>query len=72
MTDETGIDAEAVRALATAAALPLEPERAEDLVERLTVWLDGANELSEKMSAPEHLQRTPITSFAHPDPELSE
>ena len=72
MTDETQITAEAVRALATAAALPLDPQRAEDLAERLSGWLTGANELSEKMSAPEHLQRQPITTFTHPDPELSE
>jgi hypothetical protein len=69
---ESEINAEAVRTLATAAELPLEPERAEDLAERLSVWLEAANELSEKMSAPEHLQCGPITSFAHADPELSE
>jgi Asp-tRNA(Asn)/Glu-tRNA(Gln) amidotransferase C subunit len=72
MSGETRIDAEAVRALATAAALPLEPERAEDLAERMTVWLTAANELNEKMSAPEHLPLAPIASFTHPDPEVSE
>jgi hypothetical protein len=72
MTDESGITAEAVRTLAAVAELPLEPERAEDVAEGLTVWLAAANELSEKMSAPEHRQRGPITTFAHPDPELSE
>jgi hypothetical protein len=72
MTGETRITAEAVRALAATADLPLDPERAEDLAERLTVWLTAANELSEKMSAPEHLPLAPITSFTQPDPELVE
>ena len=72
MTGESQITAETVRALAAAADLPLETERAEDLAERLAAWLEAANELSEKMSAPEHLQRTPIANFTHPDPEVSE
>lgn len=72
MSGETQIDAEAVRALAVAADLPLAPERAEDLAERLALWLEAANELSEKMSAAEHLPRGPITNFTHPDPEVSE
>jgi hypothetical protein len=71
-TNESGLTAEAVRTLGSVAELSLEPERAADLAERLTVWFAGANELSEKMSAPEHLQRGPITTFTHPDPELSE
>jgi hypothetical protein len=72
MTDEFRITAEAARTLAGAAQLSLEPERAEDLAERLTGWLVAANELSEKMSAPEHRQRGPITNFTHPDPEVME
>jgi hypothetical protein len=72
MSGETQITAEAVQALAAAADLPLAPERAEDVAVRLAGWLEAANELSEKMSAPEHLQRGPITTFTHPDPEVSE
>ncbi len=72
MSGESQITAEVVWALAAAADLPLEPKRAEELAERLAVWLEAANELSEKMSAPEHLQRTPIANFTHPDPEVSE
>jgi hypothetical protein len=71
-TEESGLTAEAVQALGSVAELSFEPERAEDLAERLTVWFAAANELSEKMSAPEHLQRGPITTFTHPDLELSE
>lgn len=71
-TEESGLTAEAVQALGSVAELSFEPERAEDLAERLTVWFTAANELSEKMSAPEHLQRGPIATFTHPDPEPSE
>jgi hypothetical protein len=71
-TDGPGLSAEAVQALGSVAELSFEPERAEDLAERLTVWFAGANELSAKMSAPEHLPRGPITTFTHPDSELSE
>jgi hypothetical protein len=72
MSGEAQINAEAVRKLAVAADLPLDPERAEEIAERLAGWLEAANELSEKMSAPEHLPRGPITNFTHPDPEVSE
>jgi hypothetical protein len=72
MSDQPPITAEEVRSLAAAAALPLEPRRAEDLAERLAGWLSAANELSEKMSAPEHRQRGPIANFTHPDPEVLE
>jgi Asp-tRNA(Asn)/Glu-tRNA(Gln) amidotransferase C subunit len=72
MTDGTPITAEEVRALAAAADLSLEPERAEEMAERLAGWLTAANELSEKMSTPVHLPRAPITSFTHPDQEVSE
>jgi hypothetical protein len=72
MSGETRLDPEAVRTLAVAADLPLEPPRAADLAERLTLWLAAANELSAKMSAPEHRQRAPITSFTHPEPEVLE
>jgi hypothetical protein len=71
-TGERRVTAEDVRALATVAELSLEPERAEDVAERLTVWFAAANELSEKMSAAEHLQCVPIANFTHPDSEVSE
>jgi hypothetical protein len=71
MTDEL-ITGEAARQLASAAELPLPPERAEDLAERLTVWLVAANELNRKMSAPEHRALGPITNFTHRDPEVLE
>jgi hypothetical protein len=72
MTDESRITAETVRTLAAVAELPLDPGRAEDVAEGLSVWIAAANELSEKMSAPEHLQRGPIATFTHPDPDPSE
>ncbi len=72
MSEQPRITAEEVRALAAAADLPLAPERAEEMAERLADWLTAANELSQKMSAPVHLRQIPVTNFTHPDPELGE
>ena len=66
MPDETRIDEAAVRALATAADLPLPAGREALIAGQLSTWLTAANELNRKMAAPEHLTVTPITVFTHP------
>jgi len=53
-------------ALAAAAGLPLEPGRAAIAGALLDAWLAPANELSRKMSAPEHMALLPATVFTHP------
>jgi hypothetical protein len=63
---------ETVREIARAADLPLGPERPALIAPQLATWLDAANELSRKMSAPEHLTLTPITVFRHPVTERGE
>ena len=55
------------RALAAAADLPLEADREALVGEQLEAWLAAANELSRKMSAPEHWMVTPVCVFVHPD-----
>jgi hypothetical protein len=72
MNDGSPINAETVRALAATADLPLDAERAAAVAEGLSAWIPTANELSQKMSAPEHRELIPITVFAHRDPELTE
>lgn len=72
MNDGSPIDAETVRALAATADLPLDAERAAAVAEGLAAWIPAANELNEKMSAPEHRELIPITVFTHRDPELTE
>jgi hypothetical protein len=52
--------------LADIAELPLEAGRALIAGELLAAWLPAANELSRKMSAPEHIDLLPITVFSHP------
>jgi hypothetical protein len=72
MSGETRITPEAAQTLATAAQLRLAPDRAPAVADQLSVWLTAANELNLKMSAPEHRQRAPITSFTHPESEVLE
>jgi hypothetical protein len=55
------------RALAVAADLPLAAEREALVGEQLAHWLAAANELSRKMSAPEHRMLTPVTVFVQPE-----
>ena len=54
-----------MRALARAAALPLEEGRVAALAALLGEWLPAANELSRAMSAAEHRDLLPVTVFAH-------
>jgi hypothetical protein len=68
LTERTEIDEQAVRALAVAADLPLPPERLGLVADQLAEWLTAANELSRKMSAPEHQTVMPATVFTHLDP----
>jgi hypothetical protein len=56
------------RALAAAADLPLPADRETLVGEQLEAWLAAANELSRKMSAPEHWMVTPVSVFVHPEP----
>jgi len=56
---------ETVRTLAAIADLPLAEGRAEVVAELLAEWLPAANELSRKMSAPEHQTLLPATVFTH-------
>ncbi len=63
---------EDVRALARAAALPLDDDKVEALATLLGGWLPAANDLSRVMSAPEHRDVVPVTVFAQPPAELAE
>lgn len=65
--DPTTTTAETVRALAAVAQLPLPSERLEVVAPQLGEWLDAANELSAKMSAPEYAALMPAVVFTHPD-----
>ncbi|WP_426241616.1 hypothetical protein [Nocardioides sp. LHG3406-4] len=64
MTD--AISHDQVRALADAADLPLGDDRLAPMAELLSAWLPAANELSRKMSQPEHDRLMPITVFTQP------
>ena len=66
MDANTQIDAAAVRSLAAAAALPLAEGRDTLLAPQLQIWISGANDLSRKMSEPEHWMLAPIDVFTHP------
>lgn len=66
------MDDDDVRALARAAALPLEPGRTAALAALLGDWLPAANDLSRAMSASEHRGLLPITLFAHPPADPTE
>jgi hypothetical protein len=68
MTDGSEVDDEMVAVLARAADLPLAEDRRAVVREVLGAWLPDANELSRKMSEPEHWTVTPATVFTHPTP----
>lgn len=59
------IDEDTVGALAEVADLPLSVDRHAAVLDVLGAWLPDANELSRKMSAPEHWTVTPATVFAN-------
>lgn len=63
-TPPTAVDADAVRALARAAALPLPDDRVAAVTDLLGQWLPAANALSAAMSAPEHQTTMPLTVVA--------
>lgn len=65
-TPPTEVNARVVRTLAEQAGLALPVERAEALAPQLAEWLSAANELSRKMSAPEHAGLMPATVFTQP------
>lgn len=56
---------ERVARLAEFADLPLSAERAAVVAVTLGAWLQDANELSARMSAPAHLALLPATVFTH-------
>lgn len=57
------IDEKTISTLADVAGLPLNTDRRTAVLEVLGAWLPDANELSRKMSAPEHWTVTPATVF---------
>lgn len=59
-------DERAVELLAALADLPLAPGRASVVSAVLSAWLEGANDLSRKMSDPAHQTVPPATAFTHP------
>lgn len=59
-------DDQEVRALATAADLPVPDDRLPLVAAQLRQWLVAANELNRKMSASQHRTVMPITVFLHP------
>jgi hypothetical protein len=61
----SGINEDAVRALAAIAGVPMHEGEAAAVVEVLAAWLPDANELSRKMRRPEYLTVTPATVFGH-------
>ncbi len=55
-----------VRALASAADLPVPDDRLPLIATQLGEWLSAANELNRKMSAAQHRTVTPVTVLVHP------
>ncbi len=66
------MDEDDVRALARAAALPLDDDRIAALAALLGGWLPAANELSRAMSAREHRDVLPVTVFGQPPTDPTE
>ncbi|HZH08270.1 MAG TPA: hypothetical protein VEY69_16500 [Lautropia sp.] len=65
-TVESAVSPETLRALASYADLPLAAGREEPVAAVLGAWLPDVNALSRKMSAPEHQDLAPATTFIHP------
>ena len=63
---EPALSPETLRALASYADLPLAAGREEAVAAVLGAWLPDVNALSLKMSAPEHQDLAPATTFIHP------
>lgn len=61
-----------VRELARYADLPLAPGREDQITPILAAWLEDANALSRKMSAPQYQDLVPATVFTHPSHEEGE
>ncbi len=70
MDSDVTVAVAGLRQLLRAAQLPVPTERHEMLASRLTVLVDAANDLNRKMAPMRDL--TPITQFAHPDPDQGE
>jgi hypothetical protein len=65
-TGPSGIDEDSVRALARVAGIPVREGEAAAITGVLAAWIPDANELSRKMSRPEHWTVTPATVFTQP------
>lgn len=66
------ISPQVLRVLADYADLPLAPGREQVVAAVLGAWLPDVNALSRKMSAPEHQELAPATTFIHPGFEEGE
>lgn len=71
-TGHSGIDEDGVRALARVAGIPVRDGEWSAIADVLAAWIPNANELSAKMSRPEHLTVTPATVFTHPLADAAE
>ena len=63
---------QALRALAAYADLPLPTGREAAVAAVLGAWLHDVDALSRKMSAPEHQELAPATTFIHPSADEAE
>ena len=63
------ITPEDVERFAKAAGLKLPAERRQEVADILNVWIPAANDLSEKMAAPQHRALTPAVRFIDPNVE---
>jgi hypothetical protein len=66
MGEQSSLTEADVRALGGVAGLPLAAGRSAVVAPSLAVWVSLANELSRKMSEPEHRALAPVVAFAHP------
>jgi hypothetical protein len=69
---DSGISPQALRMLAAYADLPLAAGREAAVAAVLGAWLPDVDALSRKMSAPEHQELTPATTFIHPSVDEAE
>jgi len=67
MRHPSNITPEVLRTLADHADLPLATGREKAVAAVLGAWLPDVNALCRKMSAPEHQELAPATTFIHPD-----